>query len=54
MVVLFSGKRKSGKDYVTDRLLASIEKRGVACEIGRLSAPLKAAYAQENGLDYKV
>ena len=54
-MVVFSGKRKSGKDYVTDRLVEQVQAlvgAGV-CEVGRLSAPLKKAYADENGLDYK-
>lgn len=50
-VVVFSGKRKSGKDYVTDRLLAGLTDAHAA--IGRLSAPLKQAYADEHGLDFK-
>ncbi|XP_023657176.1 phosphomevalonate kinase isoform X2 [Paramormyrops kingsleyae] len=51
LILLFSGKRKSGKDYVTHL----IQKRlgPDACCILRLSAPLKLQYAQENGLDYK-
>ena len=61
LVILFSGKRKSGKDYVTDRLLeafsvSSMSPRsdcGSIAEIGRLSAPLKRAYAEEHGLDYQ-
>ena len=84
LVIVFSGKRKSGKDFVTDRLVVAINKAAVAagllgeapaaaeaagggtgtgsgagsavptlcCEIGRLSAPLKKAYADENGLDF--
>mmetsp|Transcript_12383 Transcript_12383/g.18490 ORF Transcript_12383/g.18490 Transcript_12383/m.18490 type:complete len:206 (-) Transcript_12383:170-787(-) len=51
VVVIFSGKRKCGKDYVTGKL---VEQLGAStAEIGRLSAPLKKAYAEENGLDYK-
>ncbi|XP_059194857.1 phosphomevalonate kinase [Centropristis striata] len=49
LVLVFSGKRKSGKDYVTDliknRLGADV------CCILRLSGPLKHQYAQEQGLD---
>jgi len=60
IVIVFSGKRKSGKDYVTDRLCDSINRHiqvsniaeaGI-CAIGRLSGPLKKAYAEEHGLDY--
>jgi phosphomevalonate kinase len=61
LVILFSGKRKSGKDYATDRLLEALVQRQVATgsvgrstsEIGRLSAPLKRAFADEHGLDYQ-
>uniref|UniRef100_A0A672MEM5 Phosphomevalonate kinase n=1 Tax=Sinocyclocheilus grahami TaxID=75366 RepID=A0A672MEM5_SINGR len=44
IILLFSGKRKSGKDYVTDL----IQKRLTAeiCCILRLSAPLKQQYAK--------
>uniref|UniRef100_A0A3Q3SAM1 Phosphomevalonate kinase n=1 Tax=Mastacembelus armatus TaxID=205130 RepID=A0A3Q3SAM1_9TELE len=49
LVLVFSGKRKSGKDYVTnlirDRLGSEV------CCILRLSGPLKLQYAQEHGLD---
>ncbi|CAM4705290.1 unnamed protein product [Leuciscus chuanchicus] len=51
IILLFSGKRKSGKDYVADliqhRLTAEV------CCILRLSAPLKQQYAQDHGLDYE-
>lgn len=62
LVILFSGKRKSGKDYATDRLLEALVQRqaaagsgerGSTAEIGRLSAPLKRAFADEHGLDYQ-
>uniref|UniRef100_A0A8C2IC57 Phosphomevalonate kinase n=1 Tax=Cyprinus carpio TaxID=7962 RepID=A0A8C2IC57_CYPCA len=51
IILLFSGKRKSGKDYVTDL----IQKRLTAemCCILRLSAPLKQQYAQDHSLDYE-
>jgi phosphomevalonate kinase len=39
VVVIFSGKRKGGKDYVTEILQAKL---GVdVCETFRLSGPLK-------------
>jgi phosphomevalonate kinase len=41
---------QSGKDFVCEKLL---ERLGGAAEIGRLSAPLKQAFAEENGLDFK-
>jgi len=50
LVYLFSGKRKSGKDYITDILK---ERLGDEAVIVRLSGQLKECYAQDNGLDYE-
>ncbi|KAI7807228.1 phosphomevalonate kinase, partial [Triplophysa rosa] len=50
-VLLFSGKRKSGKDYVTDLLQKRLSSE--MCCILRLSAPLKQQYAQDHHLDYE-
>ncbi|KAJ3597459.1 hypothetical protein NHX12_000984 [Muraenolepis orangiensis] len=50
LILLFSGKRKSGKDYVTDLILKRLGSEN--CCILRLSGPLKQQYAQEHGLDY--
>lgn len=50
LVLVFSGKRKCGKDFTTDKL---VERLSEVCEIRRLSAPLKKAYADEHGLDYE-
>ena len=50
LAIVFAGKRKSGKDYCSDRLLALIGDE--VAEIGRLSGPLKKAYAEEHDLDY--
>ncbi|XP_038074096.1 phosphomevalonate kinase-like [Patiria miniata] len=50
VVLVFSGKRKSGKDFTTDILL---ERLGAdLCVILRLSGPLKFQYAKENNLDF--
>ncbi|KAM7421698.1 hypothetical protein PAMA_015713 [Pampus argenteus] len=49
LVLVFSGKRKSGKDYVTDLILNRLG--ADICCILRLSGPLKQQYAQEHGLD---
>ncbi|XP_074539073.1 phosphomevalonate kinase [Halichoeres trimaculatus] len=49
LVLVFSGKRKSGKDYVTDWILERLGPQ--VCCILRLSGPLKQQYAQEQGLD---
>ncbi|KAK2909590.1 hypothetical protein Q8A73_007305 [Channa argus] len=49
LILVFSGKRKSGKDYVTNLIQ---ERLGPdVCCILRLSGPLKQKYAQEHGLD---
>ena len=48
--ILFSGKRKSGKDYVAAHFSNFYQKK---MQIVRLSAPLKKAYAEENGLNYE-
>ncbi|XP_067666805.1 phosphomevalonate kinase-like [Haliotis asinina] len=48
-ILVFSGKRKSGKDYVTEKLLQRIGNE--KCCIMRLSAPLKGQYAKEHQLD---
>jgi len=50
LVLLFSGKRKSGKDFVTDLLK---EKLGEKSVILRLSGPLKECYAKDHGLDFE-
>ncbi len=51
-ILLFAGKRKSGKDYVTDRLQEALgADRSV---IVRLSGPLKKCYAETHGLDYDL
>ncbi|XP_022068014.1 phosphomevalonate kinase [Acanthochromis polyacanthus] len=49
LVLVFSGKRKSGKDFVTDRIQQRLGSE--VCCILRLSGPLKQQYAQEHGLD---
>ncbi|KAK5873423.1 hypothetical protein PBY51_018464 [Eleginops maclovinus] len=49
LVLVFSGKRKSGKDYVTDLIQDRLGSD--VCCILRLSGPLKQQYAQEHGLD---
>eukprot|EP00729_Bicosta_minor_P014517 gene14517-33974_t len=48
VVVIFSGKRKSGKDYATEILQ---QRLGEMCQTFRLSGPLKAQYAKEHNLD---
>ncbi|XP_072249510.1 phosphomevalonate kinase-like [Leuresthes tenuis] len=49
LVLVFSGKRKSGKDYVTDLIHNRLGSE--ACGVLRLSGPLKQQYAKEHCLD---
>ncbi|XP_037018370.2 phosphomevalonate kinase isoform X1 [Artibeus jamaicensis] len=51
LVLLFSGKRKSGKDFVTEALQSRLG--ADVCAVLRLSSPLKEQYAQEHGLDFQ-
>ncbi|XP_066118075.1 phosphomevalonate kinase isoform X2 [Saccopteryx bilineata] len=44
LVLLFSGKRKSGKDFVTEELQSRLG--ADVCAVLRLSSPLKEQYAQ--------
>ena len=46
LVVLLSGKRKSGKDYIAEKLARYF----APSKIIRISAPLKKAYAMEHNL----
>ncbi|KAL1453702.1 hypothetical protein WDU94_010021 [Cyamophila willieti] len=48
-ILLFSGKRKSGKDFLTDHLFEKIGAKN--CTIVRLSAPIKSHWAKVNGLE---
>ena len=50
LIVMISGKRKSGKDFVASKLYKHF---GEDVSIIRLSAPLKKAFATENNLDYE-
>ncbi|KAL8589115.1 hypothetical protein ACOMHN_017278 [Nucella lapillus] len=49
-VVVLSGKRKSGKDYLANILQTRLGSN--VCSIMRLSAPLKSQYAKEHDLDF--
>ncbi|XP_072916021.1 phosphomevalonate kinase isoform X3 [Hemitrygon akajei] len=44
LVLLFSGKRKSGKDFITDSIQSRLGAEN--CTILRLSAPIKEQYAK--------
>ena len=48
VVILVSGKRKSGKDFVSEALCATL---GASSSIFRISAPLKSCYARLHQLD---
>ena len=50
LIIMMSGKRKSGKDFVASKLYKHF---GDDVSIIRLSAPLKKAFATENNLDYE-
>lgn len=50
LIIMMSGKRKSGKDFVASKLYKHF---GDNISIIRLSAPLKKAFATENNLDYE-
>lgn len=55
LILVLSGKRKSGKDFVCQKILdflGSLPERFSSVVI-TLSAPLKEAYAEEHGLDYQ-
>ena len=51
LIFLFCGKRKSGKDFLTDWLQNHEDMKNKAVII-RLSGPLKQCYAENHGLDY--
>ena len=48
LVILVCGKRKCGKDFVSETLCATL---GALSAIFRISAPLKRSYATIHGLD---
>uniref|UniRef100_A0A8D8KLV0 Phosphomevalonate kinase n=1 Tax=Culex pipiens TaxID=7175 RepID=A0A8D8KLV0_CULPI len=49
IVLLFSGKRKCGKDYLTERLLQRLTPD--RAQIVRISEPIKRCWADKLGLD---
>ncbi|CAM1313682.1 PMVK (predicted) [Pycnogonum litorale] len=50
IILICSGKRKSGKDYVCEVISKRIGIKN--CSLIHLSAPLKSQYAKEHNLDY--
>ena len=55
LILLFSGKRKSGKDFICQKLVESLKAHSSSFSISlvTLSAPLKKIYAAEHNLDYE-
>uniref|UniRef100_A0A8C3IRL2 Phosphomevalonate kinase n=1 Tax=Chrysemys picta bellii TaxID=8478 RepID=A0A8C3IRL2_CHRPI len=51
LVLLLSGKRKSGKDFVAEEIQNRLGPD--VCAILQLSGPLKEQYAKEHGLDFQ-
>jgi phosphomevalonate kinase len=51
VVICFSGKRKSGKDFICSRLQKQLELRGFRTVIRGISYPLKEEYAELHKLD---
>jgi phosphomevalonate kinase len=52
LVLLFCGKRKSGKDFMTDWLQDCLSRSGKSSTILKLSGPLKHCYAKEHNLNF--
>ena len=55
VLYLFSGKRKSGKDFICQKLVECLNEQTNSFNISliTLSAPLKEIYAAEHNLDYE-
>ncbi|XP_055713057.1 phosphomevalonate kinase isoform X2 [Phlebotomus papatasi] len=51
ILLLFSGKRKSGKDFLTENLLKILGTE--KCEIVRISEPIKSFWAKDKNLNLK-
>jgi len=49
IIYMISGKRKSGKDFISDRLKARI---GEAATIVRIAGPIKYLFSQHKNLDF--
>ena len=52
LVLLFCGKRKSGKDFLTDWLQDFLTSDGRSSTIVKLSGPIKSCYAENHGLNF--
>ncbi|XP_076064698.1 phosphomevalonate kinase isoform X2 [Oratosquilla oratoria] len=54
IILLFCGKRKSGKDYITDLLHERLQdKEDILNIVVKLSGPIKSEFAKTHDLDYK-
>ena len=56
LILIFTGKRKSGKDFSVFKLIEKLKKISLSepnIETITLSAPLKLLYAQENNLNFE-
>jgi phosphomevalonate kinase len=53
ILLCFSGKRRSGKDFVCNRLQKLMDSKGMLATIRGISYPLKEEYAQLHKLDAK-
>jgi hypothetical protein len=52
LILIFTGKRKSGKDYSVQKLVDKLKNENLI-ETITLSAPLKSLYAQENNINFE-
>lgn len=55
LILLFSGKRKSGKSYIAEKLVKHLNEASekYSVQLIALASPLKEEYAQIHDLDYK-
>ena len=55
LILIISGKRKSGKDYVAKKIVDYLDHESslFSYNLITLSSPLKEQYALEHNLDYK-
>ncbi len=55
IVLLFSGKRKSGKDFIAEKLHILLQEkvRPYTSVIIRLAGPIKKTFAQDHGLNFE-
>jgi phosphomevalonate kinase len=56
LILIFSGKRKSGKDFICQKLRNHFQRDkfpNLKLTLITLSSPLKEIYAKEHNLDYE-